>query len=78
MPFQLTIHSQVLADGRFDVQLAPVSANMARLTGWLADQDLALQDLQTGGPSLEEIYLRLTTTAGASGSGPMPVERAPR
>ncbi|MFN0029395.1 MAG: ABC transporter ATP-binding protein [Acidimicrobiales bacterium] len=51
---------EALPDHRFEVRLTPGPANMARLTTWLADHDLPLQDLQTGGPSLEEIYLRLT------------------
>jgi ABC-2 type transport system ATP-binding protein len=40
-------------------------AVVAALTGWLAERDLSLGDLRTG-PSLEEAYLAITGTRGAS------------
>ncbi len=69
---------QTQPDGQITVQLAPDAANVARLTAWLAERDLPLQDLQTGGPSLEEIYLRLTGSAGATGPEAPPVPRRRR
>ena len=38
---------------------------VAALTGWLAERDLSLGDLRTG-PSLEEAYLAITGTRGAT------------
>ncbi len=53
---------RVLPGGVLAVGLPPDATNVARLTAWLAQHQLPLQDLQLGGPSLEEIYLQLTAT----------------
>ena len=53
------------------VVAAPASAaNLARLTGWLAEHDLPVTDLTTGGPGLEAVFLRLTTGSDPAGAGP--------
>ena len=42
---------------------APASPQLvAQLTGWLAENDIALADLQTGQPSLEDVFVRLTSS----------------
>lgn len=52
--------------GAFVVALPATAANLARITGWLAEQDLPMTDLSTGGPGLEEVFLRLTGTDGST------------
>jgi ABC-2 type transport system ATP-binding protein len=51
-------------DGRatFRVSATGTPTLVASLTNWLAERDLAVDDLRTGGPSLEEVFLRLTDT----------------
>ena len=40
--------------------LKPDPANVAKLTAWLAERNLALRDLRAGRHSLEDVFLRLT------------------
>ena len=56
--------------GRFRVTGAPTPSAIAALTGWLAERDLALGDLQAGRRSLEEVFLGLTAEDGDLRSGP--------
>ncbi|MFN2555509.1 MAG: ABC transporter ATP-binding protein [Nitriliruptorales bacterium] len=48
--------------GRYIVAAAPNPELLARLTAWLHDRGIALGDLQASRRSLEDVFLRLTTT----------------
>ncbi len=61
--------------GRYHVAAAGTPAVVAALTAWLAEHDLALTDLRTGG-RLEDVFLRLTATTGEE--PPPPGTRRPR
>ncbi|HLI15821.1 MAG TPA: ABC transporter ATP-binding protein [Acidimicrobiales bacterium] len=54
------------APGRYRVAAVPDPTTVATLTAWLADHDVALADLRTGGRSLEEVFLELV---GPDGDG---------
>jgi ABC-2 type transport system ATP-binding protein len=46
---------------QYRVAAPPTPASIARITGWLAERDIALADLDTGGRrSLEDVFLELT------------------
>jgi ABC-2 type transport system ATP-binding protein len=49
-----------VAPGEYRVAVEPSPANVARLTSWLADRDLALGDLRAGRQRLEDVFVRLT------------------
>jgi ABC-2 type transport system ATP-binding protein len=51
--------------GRYVVQAAGTPALIAGLTGWMADHDVTLGDLQAGRRSLEEVFLTLTAESVA-------------
>lgn len=46
--------------GEYRVDAEPTPANVAALTGWLAQRDLPLADLRAGRQRLEDVFLRLT------------------
>jgi ABC-2 type transport system ATP-binding protein len=46
--------------GEYRVDAAATPANVAALTGWLAEHDLPLADLRAGRQTLEDVFLRLT------------------
>ena len=46
--------------GEYVVTVAPTPANVAALTGWLAERDVAIGDLRAGRRRLEEVFERLT------------------
>jgi ABC-2 type transport system ATP-binding protein len=48
-------------EGEYVVDGALSPAMVAQLTAWLAAQDVALRELRAGAPSLEELFLRLTS-----------------
>lgn len=50
--------------GEYRVDLKPTPAAIAAITSWLAEHDLPLEDLRAGRQSLEDVYLRLTASAG--------------
>lgn len=52
--------------GSYMAALDPSPRNVATLTGWLADQNLALDDLQAGRRPLEDLFVRLTQSAEAT------------
>ena len=56
---------------RVDVEASP--ANVARLTAWLADNDVAIGDLRAGRQSLEDVFLRITAQPSVAEA-----DRAPR
>jgi ABC-2 type transport system ATP-binding protein len=47
--------------GEYRVELPPTPANVAALTTWLAERDLALEDLRAGRQRLDDVFRRLTT-----------------
>ena len=49
--------------GEYVALVEPTPAAIAALTGWLAQNDLALADLRAGRQRLEDVFLRLTQTA---------------
>ncbi|MFN8050074.1 MAG: ABC transporter ATP-binding protein [Acidimicrobiales bacterium] len=52
--------------GRYRVSLAPTPATVATLTGWLANHDILLGDLQAGRQQLEEVFTKLTAEPDAA------------
>jgi ABC-2 type transport system ATP-binding protein len=52
--------------GEYVALVEPTPATIAAITGWLAQHDLALADLRAGRQRLEDVFLRLTETAGAT------------
>ena len=69
------------SESEYLVDIDPSPANVAALTTWLAQHNLAIEDLRAGTHSLEDVFLRLTATAqsarteaetaaSATGSGP--------
>jgi ABC-2 type transport system ATP-binding protein len=59
------VHVTEIAPHRYRVDGPPSPALVAAITGWLAERDIALTDLDTGGrPSLEDVFLGLTGPPG--------------
>ena len=50
--------------GEYLVGVAASPANLARLTAWLAEQDVAVADIRAGRQRLEDVFLRLTGQPG--------------
>lgn len=50
--------------GEYLVEVDASPANVAALTSWLARHDLPLADLRAGRQNLEDVFLRLTASAG--------------
>ena len=50
--------------GEYHVAVEASPGNVAALTGWLAEQDLALGDLRAGRQRLEDVFLHLTSVTG--------------
>ena len=53
-----------LSPGEYRVDAEASPANIAALTGWLAENDLALADLRAGRQRLEDVFLHLTSITG--------------
>jgi ABC-2 type transport system ATP-binding protein len=52
--------------GEYVVAAPSTPANVAALTAWLAERDIALGDLRARRQTLEDVFLRLTTDEGSS------------
>ena len=52
--------------GEYVVSLPASPANLARLTTWLAEQDVAVADIRAGRQRLEDVFLRLTAQPSAA------------
>jgi ABC-2 type transport system ATP-binding protein len=58
------------APGSYEVAAPPTPGTVAAITAWLAERDLPLADLHAGRQRLEDVFLRLTSPAGATGDRP--------
>jgi ABC-2 type transport system ATP-binding protein len=61
--------------GEYRVDATASPDNVARLTGWLAEQQLPLADLRAGRQTLEDVFLRLTGTTSAAEADRQPRAR---
>ena len=59
--------------GEYLVAAPATPANLASLTTWLAEQDVAVADIRAGRQRLEDVFLRLTGQPSAAET-----DRAPR
>ena len=50
--------------GDYLIETDPSPANIATLTGWLAEKDLPLADIRAGRQTLEDVFLRMTAITG--------------
>jgi ABC-2 type transport system ATP-binding protein len=57
--------------GRYVVRAAGTPALVAALTGWLAEHDVSLGDLQAGRRSLEDVFLTLTAESAEPADSPV-------
>jgi ABC-2 type transport system ATP-binding protein len=57
-----TLNAEVkqTAPGEFEAHIPPSPQNVAALTSWLAQRNVALGSLRAGSQSLEDVFLRLT------------------
>ena len=53
-----------VSPGEYHIAAEPSPANIAALTGWLAERDLPLADLRAGRQTLEDVFLRMTQITG--------------
>jgi ABC-2 type transport system ATP-binding protein len=61
LPAALASRVSAQQDGRLIVPSSTVAADLHVLSGWALDHDLELDDLEVTRPTLEDVYLRLTT-----------------
>jgi len=52
--------------GEYLISSPATPANLARLTAWLAEQDVAVADIRAGRQRLEDVFLRLTAQPSAA------------
>lgn len=52
--------------GEYRVDIAPTPANVAAVTSWLAEHDVALSDLRAGRQRLDDVFRRLTSRDGTN------------
>lgn len=64
--------------GEYLVSVAATPANVARLTAWLAEQDIAVADIRAGRQRLEDVFLRLIGQQSAAEDDRAPRERGRR
>ena len=53
-----------VSPGEYLIAAEPSPANIAALTGWLAERDLPLADLRAGRQTLEDVFVRMTQITG--------------
>jgi ABC-2 type transport system ATP-binding protein len=56
-----------VATGRVEVETANPTADLHRLTGWAVDRGITLAGLTVDRPSLEDVYLKLTSNGAPAG-----------
>jgi ABC-2 type transport system ATP-binding protein len=54
---------EAVSEAEYLADVDPSPTNVAALTTWLAQHNLAIEDLKAGTHSLEDVFLRLTATA---------------
>ena len=64
LPEALLDHARV-ADGRVTIETSEPTRTLYRLTSWATEQAIELDALTVAQTSLEDVYLRLTSDAGA-------------
>jgi len=64
--------------GEYLVGVAASPANLARLTSWLAEHDVAVADIRAGRHRLEDVFLRLTSQPSAAEHDRSPRRRGRR
>jgi len=64
--------------GEYRVDAEPTPANVAALTGWLAERDLPLADLRAGRQRLEDVFLQLTAAEAPRDDADAPGRRGRR
>jgi ABC-2 type transport system ATP-binding protein len=65
-------------DGFTELTADDVTRALHRLTGWAIDEGIELEGLEVIRPSLEDVYLQLTESAGATGLDERPAKRRGR
>ena len=63
LPRTLVQRATPLQNGRITLPSATVAGDLHLLSGWALDHRLELDDLEVTRPTLEDVYLRLTTAA---------------
>jgi ABC-2 type transport system ATP-binding protein len=53
-----------ISPGEYVIAVDPSPANIAALTGWLAEHDLPIADLRAGRQTLEDVFMRMTAITG--------------
>jgi ABC-2 type transport system ATP-binding protein len=61
LPEGFTDRLETLSDGRMLLRSAAVAADLHQLAGWALERGLELDDLEVTRPTLEDVYLQLTT-----------------
>ena len=64
--------------GDYLLPVPATPANLARLTAWLAEHDVAVADIRAGRQSLEDVFLRLTGQRSSAEDDRQPRERRRR
>jgi ABC-2 type transport system ATP-binding protein len=64
LPPTLADRVEAMSDGRMLLRSGTVAADLHQLSGWALERGLDLDDLQVTRPTLEDVYLRLTTETG--------------
>jgi ABC-2 type transport system ATP-binding protein len=61
LPATLADRVEAMSDGRMRLRSGTVAADLHQLSGWALERGLELDDLQVTRPTLEDVYLQLTT-----------------
>jgi ABC-2 type transport system ATP-binding protein len=72
LPADLPQRMQSQPDGRLLLASTSVAADLYALAGWALERDLRLDDLQVTRPTLEDVYLQLTTETNHDPKGSNP------
>jgi ABC-2 type transport system ATP-binding protein len=72
LPPALAERVEAMSDGRMLLSTGTVAADLHELSGWALERGLELDDLQVTRPTLEDVYLQLTTDADEPDPEPDP------
>ncbi len=67
LPLAAAVTAVAAADGTVAVETANPTADLHQLTGWALDRGVVLAGLAVDRPSLEDVYLRLTSNGSPAG-----------